>query len=72
VNEASLIGLLEATVSFGALLYLAALGEMITEKAGILSELKRREYYDKPSIRKKKKAAAARKRALKKMRRAPR
>lgn len=39
------------------------------EKAGILSELKRREYYDKPSIRKKKKSAAARKRALKKMRR---
>ena len=39
------------------------------EKAGILSELKRREYYDKPSVRKKKKAAAARKRALKKMRR---
>tara|TARA_B100000749_G_scaffold163430_1_gene125671 strand:- start:1946 stop:2878 length:933 start_codon:yes stop_codon:yes gene_type:complete len=37
VNEASLIGLLEATVSFGALLYLAALGEMITEKAGILN-----------------------------------
>ena len=40
-----------------------------SEKAGILSELKRREYYDKPSVRKKKKAAAARKRALKKMRR---
>ncbi len=39
------------------------------EKAGILSELKRREYYDKPSIRKKKKAAASRKRALKKRRR---
>ena len=39
------------------------------EKAGILSELKRREYFDKPSVRKKKKAAAARKRALKKMRR---
>ncbi|TDJ11197.1 MAG: 30S ribosomal protein S21 [Deltaproteobacteria bacterium] len=39
------------------------------EKAGILSELKRREYYDKPSIRKKKKAAAARKRAIKKQRR---
>ena len=39
------------------------------EKAGILSELKRREYYDKPSVRRKKKAAAARKRALKKMRR---
>jgi small subunit ribosomal protein S21 len=39
------------------------------EKAGILTELRRREYYDKPSIRKKKKEAAARKRALKKMRR---
>ena len=39
------------------------------EKAGILSELKRREYYDKPSVRKKKKAAAARKRAMKKLRR---
>ena len=39
------------------------------EKAGILTELRRREYYDKPSIRKKKKSAAARKRALKKMRR---
>ena len=39
------------------------------EKAGILTELRRREYYDKPSIRKKKKTAAARKRALKKMRR---
>ena len=39
------------------------------EKAGILTELRRREYYDKPSIRKKKKAAAARKRAIKKMRR---
>ena len=39
------------------------------EKAGVLSELKRREYYDKPSVRAKKKAAAARKRAIKKMRR---
>ena len=39
------------------------------EKAGVLSELKRREYYDKPSVRKKTKAAAARKRAIKKMRR---
>ena len=29
MTEASLIGLLEATVSFGALLYLAALGEML-------------------------------------------
>ena len=39
------------------------------EKAGILTELRRREFHDKPSIKKKKKAAAARKRALKKMRR---
>ncbi len=39
------------------------------EKAGVLSELKRREYYDKPSVRRKKKAAASRKRALKKARR---
>ena len=39
------------------------------EKAGILTELRRREYYDKPSTRKKKKAAAARKRALKKLKR---
>jgi small subunit ribosomal protein S21 len=39
------------------------------EKAGVLTELRRREYYDKPSVRRKKKAAAARKRALKKLRR---
>jgi len=39
------------------------------EKAGILTELRRREYFDKPSIRKKKKQAAARKRALKKLKR---
>lgn len=32
------------------------------EKAGILSELRKREHYEKPSVRKKKKAAAARKR----------
>ncbi len=37
------------------------------EKAGILTELRRRDSYDKPSIRRKKKAAAARKRALKKL-----
>jgi small subunit ribosomal protein S21 len=42
------------------------------EKAGVLTELRRREFYDKPSVRKKKKAAAARKRALKKLRRASR
>ncbi len=39
------------------------------EKAGVLTALRRREYYDKHSIRKKKNAAAARKRALKNMRR---
>jgi small subunit ribosomal protein S21 len=39
------------------------------EKAGVLTELRRREYYDKPSVRRKKKAAAARKRALKKLKR---
>jgi small subunit ribosomal protein S21 len=39
------------------------------EKAGILTELRRREYFDKPSVRRKKKAASARKRALKKLKR---
>ncbi len=39
------------------------------EKAGILSEVRKREHYEKPSIRKKKKSLAARKRALKKGRR---
>jgi len=38
------------------------------EKAGILSEMRKREHYEKPSIRRKKKALAARKRALKRMR----
>lgn len=38
------------------------------EKAGIMYELRRREHYEKPSIRRKKKALAARKRALKKAR----
>lgn len=37
------------------------------EKAGILTELRRRESYDKPSVRRKKKAAASRKRAIKKL-----
>jgi len=40
------------------------------EKAGILSEVRKREHFEKPSVRKKKKAIAARKRALKKMRKA--
>ena len=39
------------------------------EKAGVLTELRRREHFDKPSVRRKKKAAAARKRALKKLKR---
>ena len=38
------------------------------EKAGILTELKKREHYEKPSIRKKRKSMAARKRLLKKTR----
>jgi small subunit ribosomal protein S21 len=41
------------------------------EKAGIMYELRRREHYEKPSVRKKKKALAARKRALKKLRQTP-
>lgn len=38
------------------------------EKEGILSEIKKREHYDKPSVKKKKKAIAARKRAVKRRR----
>ncbi len=38
------------------------------EKAGTLSEVKKREHYEKPSIKNKKKRLAARKRALKKHR----
>jgi len=38
------------------------------EKAGLLSELRKREHYEKPSVRRKKKALAARKKMLKKMR----
>lgn len=38
------------------------------EKAGILSEIKRREHYEKPSVRRKKKALAARKKAMKRSR----
>ena len=34
------------------------------EKAGILSELRKRKHYEKPSVKRKKKALAARKRAL--------
>ena len=39
------------------------------EKAGILSEVRRREHYEKPSVKKKRKALAAKKRAMKRMRR---
>ncbi len=39
-----------------------------TEKAGILSDFKKREAYEKPSIKHKRKVAAARKRTLKKLR----
>ena len=38
------------------------------EKAGILSEIRKREHYEKPSIKRKKKILAAKKRALKKLR----
>jgi small subunit ribosomal protein S21 len=39
------------------------------EKAGILSEVKKREHFEKPSVRLKKKSISARKRLLKKTRR---
>jgi small subunit ribosomal protein S21 len=37
------------------------------EKSGILSEVKKREHYEKPSVQKKKKSIAARKRLVKKL-----
>jgi SSU ribosomal protein S21P len=36
------------------------------ERAGILSEIRKREHYEKPSVKRKKKAAASRKRNSKK------
>ncbi len=39
------------------------------EKSGILSEVKKREHYEKPSVRLKKKSIAARKRLIKKAKR---
>ncbi len=42
------------------------------EKAGILSEIKKREHYEKPSVKKKKKALAARKKMLKRLKKARR
>ncbi len=37
------------------------------EKTGIISEIRKREHYEKPSVKRKRKALAARKRALKRM-----
>ncbi|MDX8394454.1 MAG: 30S ribosomal protein S21 [Mariprofundales bacterium] len=39
------------------------------EKAGVVSECRRRDAYEKPSIKAKRKAAAARKRLMKRLRR---
>jgi small subunit ribosomal protein S21 len=39
------------------------------EKTGILSETKKREHFEKPSVKRKKKILAAKKRALKKLKR---
>jgi len=41
----------------------------LCEKIGILSEIKKREHFEKPSVKRKKKMLAAKKRAIKKMRR---
>ena len=38
------------------------------EKAGVVSELRKREHYEKPSVRRKKKMLVARKKAQKRMR----
>ena len=40
------------------------------EKSGILSEVKKREHFEKPSVRLKKKSLSARKRLIKKMKKA--
>jgi len=39
------------------------------EKAGVISECRRREVYEKPSVARKRKEAAARKRLMKRLRR---
>jgi small subunit ribosomal protein S21 len=41
----------------------------LCEKTGILSEIKKREYFEKPSVKRKKKMLAAKKRAMKKLKR---
>ena len=38
------------------------------EKGGVFSEIRKREHYEKPSVKKKKKALAAKKRMMKRMR----
>ncbi|OGP91231.1 MAG: 30S ribosomal protein S21 [Deltaproteobacteria bacterium RBG_16_48_10] len=38
------------------------------EKTGILTEVRKREHYEKPSIKRKKKTLAAKKRAMKRIR----
>ncbi|HCC69095.1 MAG TPA: 30S ribosomal protein S21 [Nitrospiraceae bacterium] len=38
------------------------------EREGILSEIRKREHYEKPSVKRKKKALAARKKAVKRIR----
>ncbi len=40
----------------------------LCEKAGILTEVRKREHYEKPSVRRKRKSLAAQKRAEKKSR----
>jgi small subunit ribosomal protein S21 len=37
------------------------------QKAGIISEIKKRQHFEKPSVKKKRKALAARKKLLKRM-----
>lgn len=39
----------------------------LCERTGVLSELRKREHYEKPSVRRKKKSIAARKKALKRV-----
>ena len=39
------------------------------EKDGVLGEIRKREHYEKPSVKRKKKSIAAKKRAVKKLRR---
>jgi small subunit ribosomal protein S21 len=41
----------------------------VVEKSGVLQELRKREYFEKPSVKRKRKQAAARKRAKRNSRR---